>query len=614
MGPERLHRAGIAVYALNTLREAAFPLLALFAFAVLGSGFDSEALVRGAIYAVGGTLVAGIAGYVRWINTHWSVRDESIHFRSGIFSVKETDVPLSRIQSLDLEQGPVQRLFGVYAVHVQTGGGGARGEIVLDAVGPGAVQALRDLLARRRPEAAGPAPAPDAERRLTRRMLLVAALTAGQVGVLLPVLAAAGQIAESFLGDGDRSDDAIRLLPDTASEALVVAAALLGAAWLLSMLGAVVAFAGFTVTRDGDRLRIRRGLLQRREATLPVERVRAVEIVEGVLRRPFGLATVRIEVIGHAKEATAAQALFPILRRAEWRPFLDRFLPELADDPAGLAPPPRRALRRYVLPPAAAGLAAGALAWALAPAGPWPLLATLPAAGYGVLRFRSAGWRLEGGRLAVRSLLFARTTVLAPAAYRESHDISQTPLQRRARLADLAVEFGKSTTASIRHIELAAAAEAWSRIARSSGTGYGARSQSARRNAMYEARLKDVPFFSTLDRKQLDIVAQQTDEVDVREGEVLVRQGELGQEFFIVESGTAEASIDGRHIREFGPGDFFGEMALLEEERRTATVTATSPMVVIVMTRASFRALDQTVPTIHKIVHDAIAERRATTG
>ena len=131
---------------------------------------------------------------------------------------------------------------------------------------------------------------------------------------------------------------------------------------------------------------------------------------------------------------------------------------------------------------------------------------------------------------------------------------------------------------------------------------------------MYEARLKDVPFFSSLDKKQLDIVAQQTDEVDIREGKDLVRQGELGHEFFIVESGTAEAKIDGQHVRDFGPGDFFGEIALLEEERRTATVTATSPMTVIVMTRASFRALDRTVPEIHRIVHEAIVERRATTG
>jgi putative membrane protein len=457
--PRQLHPAGIAVYALHTLREAAFPLLALFGLAVLGGGFDAEGLLRGAVYAVIGTVVAAVAGYVRWLNTTWRVTPEAIHFRTGILSIKETDVPLTRIQSLDLEQGPVQRLFGVQAVHVQTAGGGARGEIVLDAVDSADVRALRELLADGRPEL--PERRPEAERRISRSMLLVTALTAGQVGLLLPALAVGAQLLETAVGDNPRG---INLEIDGAGELVLVAAVLLAAAWLLSVLGAVVAFAGFTVSRDGERLRVRRGLLQRREATLPVERVRAVEIVEGVLRRPFGLASVRIEVIGHAKEPTAAQTLFPLLRRAELRPFLDRFLPELADDPGGLEPPPRRALRRYALPPAAAALAAGAALWAFAPVGAWPLLAALPAGAYGALRFRAAGWRLRGGRVAFRRLRLARTTVLAPAANRESHTIAQTVLQRRARLADVRVAFGKSTRAGIHHIEVAAATDLWERI------------------------------------------------------------------------------------------------------------------------------------------------------
>ena len=101
--------------------------------------------------------------------------------------------------------------------------------------------------------------------------------------------------------------------------------------------GSLVAFAGFTVTRDGDRLRIRRGLLQRREAAVPVRRVHGVRVVEGLLRRPFGLATLRVEVAGYAAEASAARTLFPLLRRDEVEPFLAELLPELADDPRGLA-------------------------------------------------------------------------------------------------------------------------------------------------------------------------------------------------------------------------------------------------------------------------------------
>ena len=68
----------------------------------------------------------------------------------------------------------------------------------------------------------------------------------------------------------------MRLAPDTTREWLLAGGVLLVAAWALSVVGAVVAFAGFTVARDGDRLRIRRGLLSRREATVPVARVRAV--------------------------------------------------------------------------------------------------------------------------------------------------------------------------------------------------------------------------------------------------------------------------------------------------------------------------------------------------
>jgi CRP-like cAMP-binding protein len=127
---------------------------------------------------------------------------------------------------------------------------------------------------------------------------------------------------------------------------------------------------------------------------------------------------------------------------------------------------------------------------------------------------------------------------------------------------------------------------------------------------MFRPRLSKVPFFEHLKKKDLELIGRQTDEVDVPEGKVLAREGDFGQEFFVVESGTADVSRGGEVIARLGPGDFFGEMALLEEERRTATVTATSPMTLIVMTRADFRALDRSMPDIHQKVHDAIAERR----
>jgi CRP/FNR family cyclic AMP-dependent transcriptional regulator len=127
---------------------------------------------------------------------------------------------------------------------------------------------------------------------------------------------------------------------------------------------------------------------------------------------------------------------------------------------------------------------------------------------------------------------------------------------------------------------------------------------------MVEAELKEVPFFKPLGKKELRVVAQQTDVLDVKPGKALATEGDFGHEFFIIRSGTAEVTQHGEHVRDLGPGDFFGEIALLEEDRRTATVTATAPMSVIVMTRQSFRALDHDHPEVHAEVSEAIAARR----
>ena len=128
---------------------------------------------------------------------------------------------------------------------------------------------------------------------------------------------------------------------------------------------------------------------------------------------------------------------------------------------------------------------------------------------------------------------------------------------------------------------------------------------------MNQARLKDVPFFSSMSEEDLAAVAQQTDEISVAAGRVLAREGDLGEEFFVIESGTAEVTRGGAPVAKLGPGDFFGEIALIREERRTATVTATSPMVLIVMTGSSFRSLDISIPEVRETVSKALAERRA---
>jgi putative membrane protein len=459
----RLHPAAILVYAVQALREGALPLVVVLGVSVFGGGFDADAAWRALGLGILGVGGATLVGAVRWATTSYSFAGEAIRLRTGMLSTNEVEVPFARVQALDVEQGPIQRLFGVQAVHVQTAGGGKGGEIVLGALDALEIAYLRNLLAGRRPELL--AEQPDApERRLSRPMLLLAAVTSGQLGVILPLLAGASQMVDDLFDDPVEGEQAVAgALPDSAGEWALAIGGLLAIAWLLATAGSIVAFAGFRVRREGANLRLRRGFLARREATIGVARIRAVRVVEGLLRQPFGLAAVRVEIVGYAKEPAAAQTLFPLLRLRDVPAFLAELVPELADDLGGLAPPPPRALRRYLLPPAVAGLLVGAAA-GLALGAWWPLAAALPGLGYGWLAWRAAGWRLRDGRLAVRARTLARTTVLAPAANRESHDLAQTVLQRRGRLADVSVAFGRRTSARIRHLDLDTALDLWVRI------------------------------------------------------------------------------------------------------------------------------------------------------
>ena len=468
MSSERLHPAAIAVLALSALREAAFPIVILLGASIAGRGLDTAALQRSALYLVLGVVVASLMGFMRWRSTSYRVDEKGVHFQTGIVSTKATTVPLSRVQGLDTVEGPVQRLFGVVALHVQSAGGGSKGEIVLEAVGPEAVERIRAAVGATRPEATEAAePQALVERRLGRRDLIVGALTAGQLGIVLPVLAASTQLFGNVISSGRDIEDATRLLPDTPGGWELALAALLVAAWALSAVGSIVSFAGFAVARDGDRLRIRRGLLQRSDAVVPVRRIHAVRVVEGTLRRPFGLATLRLEVAGYAEERSAARTLFPILPRRDVAAFLAELLPELADEPDGLTAPPARAARRYVLPGALTGLIAGGAACLLVPgATPWPLLAAPLLALNGWLTFKAAGWRLRDGRLVMRSRMLARTTLLTPAARLQQHATEQNPFQRRAGLADLAVAVGKGGRARVRHLEAPVAADLWERLRR----------------------------------------------------------------------------------------------------------------------------------------------------
>ncbi len=121
--------------------------------------------------------------------------------------------------------------------------------------------------------------------------------------------------------------------------------------------------------------------------------------------------------------------------------------------------------------------------------------------------------------------------------------------------------------------------------------------------------LKRVPLFAGCTKSELREIALSSDEIDLPADKVLTREGQRGREFFVLVSGTARVTRDGKTVADLGPGDWFGEIALLTHSPRTATVTTTSPIQVLVLTDRAFKRVVESMPRIALKVLASVGQR-----
>lgn len=456
IGPYRLHPAAMIITALKSARQFASAAVIPGLAALFSGGFG---VLTVALILLGVVLLligAAVWGFLSWRATTYRVAGGAFYLRRGVLQKSERTIPLEHVQSVDTVQGLVQRLFGVVELRVETAGGGVEGsDASLAALDRGAADELRGALEGIRAESVEEEGGPEVVRRLSGRELLIAGATSGQIGVALSVVAVASQLFDNFFTEGFARRVFDTLAPGGVTAAVVIVLAFGLFAWLLAIAGTVLAYAGFTLSRDEEFLYIRRGLLEKREATIPLGRIQAVQIVEGVLRQPFGLAMLKVESAGYGESSGVSTTLFPLLLRRNVPGFLENAVPEFSGALSGepLRQPPRRALRRYVfrsVAPVAVllGIGSAILVFSDLPfsfgtigayAGVIAAALLALAALFGWLRYRDAGWGYSGGCVTLRSRELARTTALAPRRKLQSRGSVSNPLQRRASLAHLRV-------------------------------------------------------------------------------------------------------------------------------------------------------------------------------
>jgi CRP/FNR family transcriptional regulator, cyclic AMP receptor protein len=128
------------------------------------------------------------------------------------------------------------------------------------------------------------------------------------------------------------------------------------------------------------------------------------------------------------------------------------------------------------------------------------------------------------------------------------------------------------------------------------------------------SRLRSIPLFEEVGDEELSQIAPFANEVSVEEGKVLVREGDFSYELIAIEEGSAQVTRGGELVADLGPGDFFGEMGLLERTLRNATVTAKSPMRLITLTGWDLKRVERAAPEAIERVRAALEERRPTSG
>ena len=394
--------------------------------------------------------IAALAAFrvVEWAVTSYEVADGALRVHSGLVTRRRREVPLDRVQQVDLRRGLRHRLFGLWQVTVDAAGSsGGEVTLTLSDTETTRLQAALRPVAGEPPAgadggepAAGASPAPAPLVRLRPAELALAGITGAKQLVMLALLGSVLQVLDDV--PAAVRDGLVDRLPRGTGWLIVGAAAAIPAWLALAALAQLATDLGFTLTSDGSVLQVRRGFPTERVASLAVERVQAVRISQTLLRRPLGLVSVQVAAAGSGTSADAqvSRLTVPILPVTQVDHLAGAVLAGAAPLPDLVAAPPaarRRQVLRRAVPAALLALLAATLVW------PWGLLAAVVvpvAAGLGELAYRGLGHARTATHLVARRGALQRRTEVVPVARTQSTQVRQTLLQRRAGLATLRLD------------------------------------------------------------------------------------------------------------------------------------------------------------------------------
>lgn len=432
----KLHPATIVFNLVKGIKDSIF--IIILAFVTL---FDDHLFYALLIVLLLLLLITGTS-VLSWSRFTYRIVGDELRLEYGILIRKKRFISKNRIQSIDLTQNILHRIFKLVKVEIETAGSGAEAEASLLALSLEHGEALRAELktfAKNEEETEEIVPTVPSLT-ISRKRLISAGATSGSIGVILAIV-------------GFVSSELIRFIPnsfyDEAYKWVVglgllfmvfMGIGVLIMVWLLGILGTMIKYWNFTVSKVGEDIVINHGLIEKKQITIPIKRIQAVGHVESIIRQPLGYCSVIAEIAGGSieKGEQYSTVLFPILKVEELNSFLQKFLPEYVAEHAVMHSIPRRACKYYV-----ARLFLPALVLLIAvlifiPHFTWvPVILLIGSILLGIMQFRDTGHVIEGRRLSIRYRTLSKITMVMNHKRIQALNKKQHILHKRENLATI---------------------------------------------------------------------------------------------------------------------------------------------------------------------------------
>ena len=289
---------------------------------------------------------------LRWYRFTYQITDDELRIEYGLFIRKQRYISKNRIQSIDLTSSVVHRMLKLVRVDIETASSGSNAEALLSAVKIREGEQIREELSTKATvhDEIETMERTDPRYKISFKRLFLAGSTSGSIGVILAIGLFAFSELEQFVPQQFYHDTLEWLTGVSVVIILSILLFILLLLWMFGMAGTMIKYGNFTIIKKAEELFITRGLLEKKERTIPLKRIQAIRIEESIIRQPFGYVTIHAEVAGGSMDnSDGIPVLFPIMKASEVDDFLQTLLPDYGPVTVERTRIPKRSRKFYLI-------------------------------------------------------------------------------------------------------------------------------------------------------------------------------------------------------------------------------------------------------------------------